>query len=777
MAQSDPFQEKLHLVSGKNPGALNMLLSEVFENAPASISVFRGPDHEFEYVNEECKRTFGLTNPIGKKLRDVRKSPQSKRNIELFDEVFRTGRPFVGKALPVTGTGNDDVAFFDITITPVQDSSGKVAGIAVFSFDVSDLVRARKRAEGNEASLHLALRMASMGTWEWDLQTKKATWDEGIHRLLGHSSSAASGPEINVFELAVQESDQQRFWAKAEEAIRSGSEFSETFQVKRQDGELRWVNSLGRAIYDSSGVPTKVVGVLADVTDVRVASDAKARLAAIVASSDDAIVGKDLTGKIVSWNQGAERIFGYSSAEIIGKSITVIIPPDRTDDERAILQAVKAGRRIEHFETERIRKDGRRITVSLTVSPIKNEQGIIVGASKIARDVTEKKAAQDALKASEAKLIQSVQAMASNEGRLEDALETGKIGIWELDLTSMNVTRSVGHDALYGYSAPLPSWSYDQFIDALHPEDRERVKEEFGRLLSEQSQMFAGQFRVLWPNGEVHWLLSRARFVRNSSGKPTLLRGTLMEMTELKQTQLRLEDAISARDNFLSIASHELRTPLSALKLQAQLTKRTLSKMSQGENLPNERVQRFAELAETQTDRLTKLVEDMLDVSRISLGKLKLNPEACDLSEMVNGALETMSHQLQEAGCEVITQGMKPVIGVWDKFRMEQVIINLLSNAAKYGARKPVTIAIRSDDDSASLSVTDHGLGIAEEHQRRIFEQYERAVGANNISGLGLGLYISRQIVTAHGGEISVSSRPGAGSTFTVRLPRRSVEL
>jgi two-component system sensor kinase FixL len=246
------------------------------------------------------------------------------------------------------------------------------------------------------------------------------------------------------------------------------------------------------------------------------------------------------------------------------------------------------------------------------------------------------------------------------------------------------------------------------------------------------------------------------------------------DVTERKQLERRADlwrkarEEVRERDEFLSIASHELRTPVTALQLQLQLLRRSAERAA--EDLPR-LLGAKVETLERQTRRISALVDELLDVSRMRLGKLDLRYEELDLAEVAREAVAHLQAELTRSG-SLLRVDLSPAPGRWDRLRLEQVITNLLVNAAKFGEGKPIVLEVAAHGDRARIRVVDRGIGIPPEHQARVFDRFERAVPVHHFGGLGLGLYIVRQIAEAHGGEVRVESTLGSGATFTVDLPR-----
>ncbi|MCP3104155.1 ATP-binding protein [Myxococcus sp. K15C18031901] len=323
-----------------------------------------------------------------------------------------------------------------------------------------------------------------------------------------------------------------------------------------------------------------------------------------------------------------------------------------------------------------------------------------------------------------------------------------------------------------GLSGRVAAAGQTLFVPRLSAEElREDVSPEGVTFL----ERYGPQSLIIVPLGARGRVLGTLGVMREARGREYTMEERALLESLAARAALAIEDArlygaatqaVKARDELLSVAGHELKSPLNALQLQIDL----LARMAKDAMAASGLAER-AEKAARAGQRLELLIDDLLDVSRISAGRLKLHREEVDLAALTRELVSRMSEELARAGSEVRMVADVVVVGQWDRLRLEQVLVNLLSNAAKYGAGRPVTVVVEASGPMAELAVRDEGIGVAEEEQERIFERFERSAAVQHFKGLGLGLWITRRIVEAHGGVIRVQSQPGKGSTFTVQLP------
>ncbi|HYG62341.1 MAG TPA: PAS domain S-box protein, partial [Thermoanaerobaculia bacterium] len=514
-----------------------------------------------------------------------------------------------------------------------QDDEDRRLRIAALQ-NANAILLARQRLERELAAEHERLRitLASIGdaVISTDSECRVTYLNAVAEALTGWSQAEAAGqPLAEIFRI-VNEETREPAENPALRALKEGVVVglaNHTVLIAR-DGTERPIDDSAAPMLDELGVPVGVVLVFRDVTERRRAEEAQARLAAIVETSHDAIISKTLDSIIRTWNAAAERLFGYSAEEAVGRSITLIIPPDRLDEEQAILARLGRGERIEHYETVRMAKDGRLLDISLTISPLRDGYGRIIGASKIARDVTERRRAEEALRASEL--------------RFRTLAAHAPVGIFLTDPKGNYLFVNQCWCEMAGLS---PEEAHGEgWVLALHPDDKDRVTQEWYAAAG-AGLPFASEYRFRTPAGKVTWLEVSAVGHYGEEGQIREYIGTVTDITARRAAVEALQEADRRKDEFLALLAHELRNPLAPLRNGLQVIR-----LASGDS---QAVAKARDIMDRQLSHLVRLVDDLLDVSRISRGKVELRLSRVLLSEVVGSAVEIVRPALKSAGHEL----------------------------------------------------------------------------------------------------------------------------
>jgi len=508
--------------------------------------------------------------------------------------------------------------------------------------------------------------------------------------------------------------------------------------------------------------------------------DAERWLAAIVASSDDSIISKTMEGIITSWNAGAVRMFGYNPNEVLGQPIALLIPEELQHEEVEILERVGKGERIDHYETARLRKDGRRISVSLAVSPIRDASGKIVGISKIARDMTERKRLL--------KREEELNAEVIAEHKFHELIENAPDAILQVNPAGAIVIANRTAEAMFGYSREeLIGGSVDMLVPTARRSEHPRHRQSFAAV---------GVTRPMGQGLELHARRKNGtEFPVEISLSPIVTEGgtnvtaVVRDVTERKlaEQQIRLlqqnytaeleirhreaERLNRLKSEFMASVSHELRTPLHTIIGFAELLGEEAAGFS-------EKHRRFLRHIQADSEHLLSLINDVLDLSKIEAGGLSLHTDCLSLHKVIPEAIEAIR---PSASSKAVTMGegsIADVAVIADPLRLRQILYNLLSNAVKFTeSGGEVTVRSAVVGDSVQISVVDTGIGIPDEERGRIFDKFYQVgpTTAGVRQGTGLGLTICKQLVEMHGGEIWVESQPGQGSSFSFTLPIQSL--
>ena len=632
-----------------------------------------------------------------------------------------------------------------------------------------------------------------------DLSGTIRSWNPGAERLFGYSAEEAVGRSIRMIIPDDRQAEEDDVLAR----IGRGESVSHFETVRRRkDGTCVPISLTVSPVRDAAGNVIGASKIARDITERQRSVLADRRLAAIVDSSDDAIVSKNLDGIIMTWNRAAESMFGYSAAEAIGQSIRMIIPADRQSEEDTVIARIRAGQVVDHFETTRRRKDGSEVLISLTVSPILNDAGVVVGASKIARDITEQsrlRALAEEQAAVSEKLSQVGSIVTSSLEQdtivqrvtdLATELTRAEFGAFFYNVVDASSGKPFTLYALSGgakeASADFPQpGATEVFAPVFHGVGTVRLDDVTKDPRFGENPPFHGM-----PTGHLSLRSYLAIPVKTGSGevlgrlffghsKP----GVFTEQHERLATgvagwgALALENSrlyVTAReadrlkDDFLAVLSHELRTPLNAIVGYTRLLR--------GGILTGEKADRGLETLDRNANSLTQIVEDVLDVSRIVSGKIRLDVQPVDLSLVIHNAIATVQPAADAKAVRIhaiVDPRVSPVSG--DPDRLQQVVWNLLSNAVKFTPKSGrVQVRLERVNSHVEIAVSDTGIGISQDFIRHVFDRFRQAEAATQrkTGGLGLGLSIVRHIVEMHGGTVEASSDgEGRGATFRVKMP------
>ena len=690
-------------------------LRKLLMQAPAFIAMVRGPQHIYTLSNPLNNEALGHRELLGKPAREAMPEAEAQGFAALLDRVYATGETFSAQEMPITvpgpgGTQRD--YFLNFIYQPTRDAQGAVDGVATFGFDVTALVRARQKAE---------LLAAELQRSEERYRTFVSKSTEGIFRAGAFPPIPTHLPE-----------DEQ----------------------------------IGRMFRDA---------------------------------------------RIAECNDAMARMYGFgNAAEFLDAPIDKLLvreDPRNTEYLRAFIQS---GYRIENAESREVARDGTpKVFLNNLVGIV--EEGHLLGAWGTQRDVTEQRRAEEELKRAESNsrfLAEASAVLASSldyEATLRNVarLAVPTLADWCLaDLAQPDgELQRVAAVCAFPEDSPLvqqamhfgvtPQGNLRHPITLAFVQGRSMLVEDFTPEYIQQIAQNEEHARLIAATGVCSFIsvpmvvrghpVGVLTFFTSRSGR----RYTAAELTLLENLAQRValsvenarlyreaQEAVRLRDEFLSIASHELKTPLTPLSLKLQML--AGAARQQPESPFRQAVEDYVAVGSRQVKKLSELVNDLLDVARIAGGRLRLELEDVELGTLVRDVVTRYEPEAARAGSRLMLEVADDAVrGHWDRLRLEQVITNLVDNAIKYGAGKPIHVSLSADAGRAYLRVRDEGIGIDPEHLPRIFERFERAVSDRHYGGLGLGLYITRTIVEGLGGSIQAESAPGLGSTFTVVLPRR----
>ena len=668
----------------------------------------------------------------------------------------------------------------DVVITPLADN-GERHGFIKVTRDLTLQKEAEEKLRQSEESLAATLYSIGDGVLACDERGRVTRINPVAERLTGWSEREAIGrPLEEVFNI-INEETRAKAPNPVTQVLAEGVAVglaNDTALIAR-DGTERPIADSGAPIRDAQGNTRGAVLVFRDVTEERRAAELIRRaqyevqrseesLRATLYSIGDGVLATDEQARITRVNPVAERLTGWRESEALGRPIEEVF--DIVNEETRAKAINPVGRVLAEGvvvglanHTALLARDGIERPIADSGAPILGAAGRPLGAVLVFRDISAERAADEALRQSEEKLRSMIASVRD-------------YGLYMLDPSGRVVSWNPGAERIKGYRED--EILGQPFSLLFTPEDVAEQKPARALEIAAREGRFEEETWRVRKDGSRFWASVIITPIRDPSGHLAGFVKITRDMTEHRRAEeerVRLAqaaEAIRLRDEFLSIASHELKTPLTAMQLQLLNIRGHLRP-------EDEKLVRNADRASRLAARLGQLVEALLDVSRIATGKFKLNVEAFDLGDTAREIVDRLRDSAKAAGCGLSLEIGGSFQGRWDRLRLEQVLMNLVSNSIKYAAGKPIQVSLSREGDTAVIEVRDRGPGIPEAELSRIFERFERAASARHYGGMGLGLYVARQIVEAHAGTIAASNLPRGGACFAVRLPldaQRSVD-
>ncbi|MFO7719965.1 MAG: PAS domain S-box protein [Gillisia sp.] len=770
-------------------------LEHLLDNAPIAFYICNGQG-AITYFNLAAAKLWGRKPIPGKdywcgswkmyypdgSLMELENSPAVK--------AIKTGNPPQDTEARIC---RPDGTYKNILIYPQAryDTSGNICGAAFTLLDTSH------QDQIKQATLSAIVESSDDAIVSKDLNGIVTSWNAGAERIFGYTEAEILGKSITCLIPEDRLEEEKEILHN----IRIGKRVDhiETIRLDKNGREIP-ISLTVSPVKNAAGEVVGASKVARNISDRLKVEEKTSLLSAIVESSDDAIISKNLDGIIMSWNPGAEAIFGYSEAEAVGQPVTMLIPEERLEEEEVILKKIKKGEKLDHFETVRKHKSGKNITISLTVSPTKDSRGNVTGASKVARDITTQVEAHEILE----KYTRSLEVLNTVGKSITENLDLKGILQRVTDVTT-NLT-GAAFGAFFYNTLDAEGKGFRLFTLSGVPKNAAE-----GLGMPRHTEMFQPTFvdkkvvRVddihqhpAYGKNAPHTGLPKGHFDVTSymaipvvSKTGDVIGGLLYghpkrAMFSKEHEQLVINIAAQAavsldnsrlfekvkslsdkKDEFIALASHELKTPLTTMKGYLQLLSKQETDTTNG---------MFVNKALNQVEKLNNLVEDILNMSRIEKGILEFNLEVFDLREMLEEIAETFSYSAKTH--EIVSNvGEKPAIIKGDKQRIEQAVLNLMTNAIKYSpAANAINLNLELSAETVRIGVRDEGIGLTPDQKRQLFTRFYRAENSKGINGLGLGLYLTKQIVDRHQGKIEVASEYGKGSEFIITLPLENKE-
>ncbi|MFT5336314.1 MAG: PAS domain S-box-containing protein [Luteibaculaceae bacterium] len=639
------------------------------------------------------------------------------------------------------------------------------------------LKRFAHKNKQSEERFRLACLATSESIYDWDLGSNVVWRDQTYKQLFVGENE--KGEDHEWFRNRIHPKEKSRLLESVKKALEDGYEFwKDEYQFMGKEGEFRIIQDSAYIMRDHHGKAVRIIGAMSDITERRKDELSAVRLAAIVESSDDAIVGINMKGLISSWNKGAETMYGYRNSEIIGEHISLIVPENKRHEIYDILARIESRQRVMHYETYRTRKDGTDIPVSISVSPIEDDKGKLIGTSVITRDISQKKAYERALRLS--------------ENRFRYASLATSDSIYDWNLKTNEVWRNETYQKLFCPGEPIgkdEKW----FSTKLHPEDADRIiTTVYEAIANPNCDNWKGYYRFKKVTGEFSYVEDSGFIIRNKERVALRIIGAMNDVTERIEFQKQLENINESLeqkvknrtqeleennrelvrlnedlDSFVHSASHDLKVPIVNMEALVNML---------DNNRLDDKTKEIVQKIETSIQRIQKTIANLSSATK-ARKNLYDDVQEIDVEQEIGVILDEMEQTIQDSEAETnFYYHIKPKI-IFSQAGFSSIIRNLVSNAIKYskiGEQPNILIEVGEEEHYYKISVVDQGLGIdLEKHGNKLFGIFKRL--HDHVEGSGVGLYYVKRLLESNGGRIEVKSEVGVGTEFIVYFKKRRI--
>ena len=643
----------------------------------------------------------------------------------------------------------------DDSAAPIRLTDGTITGCVLVFRDVSERREHEGRLLWSEQMFRNTFDYAPVGIAHMALDGALLRVNDKLCEILGFTRDELQSFTNQAITHPLDLKNDEGFAGKLLSGVLPTASYEKRFISKF--GEVVWVNTTVTPIRDGNQEPEYFLAIIEDIREWRAAEETRIRMAAIIDSSNDAIIGKTFEGIVTSWNPAAERLFGYTESEMIGQTILKIVPEQNREEELRLVKQLKDGLRVDQHETIRVCKSGKPIDVVLNISPINDSSGRPVGVSTIVRDITERKRAAESLRESETRF----RTLADNMSQFA----------WMADKEgSIYWFNNRWYDYTGGTLEEMQGSCWQKVV---HPDHVDRVMANMQHSWK-TGEPWEDTFPICGKDSQYRWFLSRALPIRDDKGDIATWFGSNTDITELKeyeetshQARVAAESANSSRGEFLANMSHEIRTPMTAILGHADIL---LEHIQDPDNL------QAVDTIRRNGKFLLQIINDILDLSKIDAGRFLVDHERVEPDSILADVHSLMDVRAQEKRIEfnMAIEGKLPQSIETDAVRLRQILLNLVGNALKFTDRGTVSLAARylADSNKLQFEVRDTGIGISADDIDKLFNPFMQADTSSTraYEGTGLGLAISRRLAQALGGDISVRSELGKGSVFTLTI-------